>query len=168
MNFRPILASVFLATAFAGCATFTDSELGRIRHTGVSPIVMGKFEQGKVLTPPDIIEATRRGVPDSLIVRQIEDAEVDYVLTKNDITMLERNHVSHAVMDALISASNDFASSHAPPGPPHGYVAYPGYPAYPCYDYYGGYPYYNPYPYYGGVGFVVGPGYGYGHWHRWH
>lgn len=169
MKLRPILVSIFLATAFAGCATFSDSELNQIRHSGASPVVVGKFEQGKILTPPDIIEATHRGIPENLIVRQIEDAEVDYVLTKNDIKMLEKNRVSPAVMEVLISASNDFAAQHAPPGPPHPYVGYPGYPAYQCYDYSGGYPYYYPYPYYGGVGFSVGPGYGYGYgrYRRW-
>jgi hypothetical protein len=171
MKFRPILVSVFLAAAFAGCATFSNSELGQIRHSGVSPVVMDKFVQGKVLTPPDIIEATRRGVPDNLIVRQIEDADVDYVLTKNDIKMLEQNHVSPAVMDVLVSASNDFAAQHAPPGPPHPYGGYAGYPAYQCYDYSGGYPYFYPYSYYGG-GVIVGGGYGgygyggYGYGHR--
>jgi hypothetical protein len=168
MKLHPILASALLLTAFAGCATFSDSELGQIRHSGVSPVVVGKFEQGRVLTPPDIIELTRRGVPDDLIVRQIEDANVDYVLTRNDIKQLETAHVSRQVMDALISASNDFASSHAPPGPPHTDVVFAGYPAYPYYDYYGGYPYYYGYPY-GGVviGGVVGGAY-YRHHRHWH
>jgi len=159
MKLRPILASILLSTGLAGCATFTDSELGQIRHSGVSPAVVGKFEQGRVLTPPEIIELTRRGVADDLIVRQIHEASVDYILTRNDIKELEAARVSRPVMDALIAESSDFAASHAPPGPPHAYAAYPGYPAYPYYDYYGAYPYYNPYPY-GTV--VVGGGY----WHR--
>ena len=110
-----------------------------------------------------MIELTRRHVADDLIIRQIQDASVDYMLTRNDIKQLEAAHVSRPVMDALIAESNDFASSHSPGGPPHTYVSFGAYPAYPYYDYYGAPdPYY--YPYYGGGVYFGG---GYGHYRRW-
>jgi hypothetical protein len=163
MNLRPILASVILTTCFAGCATFSDAELGQMRQRRVSPAVIGKMQEGHVLTPADVIELTRRGVPDDFIVRQIGDAGVDYVLSRTDFKMLQNARVSRPVMDALIAASEDFASQHNP-GRPRVYAGYP------YNDYYDGpypypYPYYYPYPY--GVSVEVGGGRDWGH-HHWH
>ena len=165
MKLRLLSASIALTALFAGCAEYSKSELTQLRHSGVSPTLVDKFEQGRILTPPDIIELAHHRVADELIVRQIEDASVDYVLTRNDLKQLESAHVSRAVMDALIHESNDFAADHAPPGPPHAFIASPEYPAYNYYDYYAGYPYYYGYPY-GGVVVGVGGGRYYGHHHR--
>jgi hypothetical protein len=175
MKPRSVLASLCLLAAFSGCATFSTSELGQVRSSGVSPVVVGKFENSRSLTPPDIIQLTKRGVPDDLIVRQIHDAGVDYLLTRNDVKSLEAARVSPPVMDALIQEANDFAASHAPPGPPRSYAGYGPYPAYPYYDYYDGYPYWG-YPLgVGAVGFGLGYGrgyYGHGYYghrhHGWH
>ena len=130
-----------------------------MRRHGVSPAVVGKMEEGRVLIPADIIELTRRGVPDDFIIRQIEDAGVDYVLSRSDFKMLQAARVSRPVMDALIAASEDFASQHNPNRP----RVYAGYP---YYDYYGPYPYpyYYPYPY--GVSVEVGGDHYWGH-HHW-
>lgn len=152
MNLRPILASLALATCFTGCATFTPQEMSQIRQHGVSPRVAGKMQDGLVLTPGDVIELTRRGVPDDFIIRQIDDAGVDYVLNRDDVKRLKAARVSRPVMDALFAASDDFAGSYGP-GRPRAYAGY-----YPAYDYYG--PYYNPYPFYpyGGVSLEFGGG----------
>jgi hypothetical protein len=158
MNLHTILASIVLAAAFTGCATFTPNELGQIRQHGVDPVVVHKFEQGQILTPADVIELTRHRVADDLIIRQIQDASVDYVLTRNDLRQLSAARVSREVVDALIVESDDFARSHSPADRVH---VYAGYPVDPYYGYYGApYPYYYPY---GGV-YVGG---GYGHYHRW-
>jgi len=164
MNLRSILTSVFLATCFAGCATFSDAELGRMRQHGVSPVVVGKMEEGHVLTPADVIELTRRGVPDNFIIRQIDDAGVDYVLNRSDFKKLQEARVSRPVMDELIAASQDYASSHN--GPPPRVRAYAAYP----YDdpYYSPAPYYYPYPYYYGVSVGAGGGGYWAHCHHWH
>src|SRR5579862_6203313 len=100
MNLRPMLASILVATCFTGCATFSDQEIGQMRQRGVSPVVVGKMAEGHVLTPPDIIELTRRGVPDDFIIRQIDDAGVDYVLSRSDFKRLQEARVSRPVMDA--------------------------------------------------------------------
>jgi hypothetical protein len=164
MNLRPILASLCLAIGFTGCATFTPAELGQIRQHGVSPAVVNKMEDGRVLHPGDVIELTRRGVSDRFIIRQIDDAGVDYVLNKNDFKRLQAARVSRPVLDALVAASDDFASRYAPPGRVQVYATYP----YNYYygPYYGGvYPYY-PYPYGGvSVGFSSGRYCAPHHWH---
>jgi hypothetical protein len=159
MKFRPIFTSLLLATGLVGCATFSDQEIGQMRHRGVSSAVIGKMQEGHVLTPPDIVELTRRGVPDELIIRQIDDAGVDYMLTRNDFKDLQRAHVSRAVVDAVVAASEDFASQSRP------HAAYDVYP-YSNY-YYGIAPYYYPYPYYYGA-YVGGGGAYCGHGHHRH
>ncbi|MDR3404425.1 MAG: hypothetical protein P4L99_18135 [Chthoniobacter sp.] len=163
MNLRPILASALLLAGLSGCATFTDAELGQIRQRGVSSAVVGKMQEGRVLSPGDVIELTRRGVSDNFIIRQIEDAGVDYVLNRDDIKRLQAAHVSRPVMDALFAASDDFAGRYNPPGRAHVYAG-PGYPAYYGDPYYGAYPYFYPY---GGVSVEVGGGGYCGHYHHW-
>ena len=175
MNLRPILTSVLLTACFTGCATFNKTELGQIRQRGVAPAVVGKMSDGQVLTPSDVIELTRRGVPDSFILRQIDDAGVDYVLNRNDIKRLQAARVSRAVMDALIAGSDDFARHYGPSTRARVYAGdpYDDYYFGPYFSgpYYGG-PYYGPYPSsypypYGGVSVEIGGGRGYwGHHHH--
>ena len=101
------------------------------------------MQEGHVLTPEDVIALSQRHVPERYILRQIDDAGVDYVLTPEDHKRLEKARVSPAVIDALVAASDDFSGHYAGPRH-HVYVsAYP-YPYYDPYDYYGPYPY--PYP----------------------
>ena len=155
MNFRPLIASLLLSLGFVGCATYSDQELGQIRQRGVSPVVFSKLIKGGMLSPSDVIELSHRGVADNLIIRQIEDAGVDYILTRADLKTLEKARVSQAVVNALISASDEFASFY---GPYNQWNAH----AYPYY----GYPYYDygPYPYpYGGTYLYFGGG-GHRHW----
>ena len=150
-----LLASLLVATCFTGCATFTDAELGQIRQHGVAPALVGKMEKGRVLTPQDVIELTRRGVPDNFIIRQIQETGVDYILNRNDVKVLQKAKVSPAVLDALQGASDDFASQYVGPTRMMSSATYSGYP---YYNYYPAYPYYSyPYPY-GGLQVEVSGG----------
>ena len=163
MNMRFLPATLLsLGLLLTGCATFTDRELGFIRGSGVSPRVYAKIQDGHALTPEDVIELTRRRVPDPYILRQIDDAGVDYVLTLDDHKRLERAHVSRAVIDALATASTEFSGQYSRPHH-HVYVGVSPYPYYDPYDYYGPYPYPYAYPY-GGVSVGIYPGWGR---HRW-
>jgi hypothetical protein len=160
MNLRPILTSIVLAACLTGCATFSDVELHQMRQRGVAPTVVGKMVEGHALTPADVIELAHRGVPDEFIIRQIDDAGVDYILSRSDFKKLQAAQVSRPVMDALIAASEDFAGRN---NPSRARV----YAGYPYDDYYGPYPYpyYYPYPY--GVSVEVGGGRDWGHHHHW-
>jgi hypothetical protein len=166
MNLRPIAATLLLGLAFTGCATFNDQEIGQIRQHGVSPIVVGKMQKGDILTPQDVIQLSRRGVPDEFIIRQIQDAGVDYVLGKDDLKKLAAAHVSKDVAVALIMASDEFARDHSPNYHPRVSV---GYGVYDPYDFSAPYPPYAypdyAYPYYGGAVYYGGGGYWHHHWH---
>jgi hypothetical protein len=129
MNPRPLIASLVTCLLVSGCATFNDSELGIIHQSGVSPRVFAKMEQGRVLSPDDVIELTRRHVPDRYIVRQLEDAGVDYVLSPEDYQRLQKARVSPEVLEALVAASDEFASRYTSPRA-HVYVADPYYDDY--------------------------------------
>lgn len=107
--------ALFFAAALSGCATFDQSELATIQRSGVSPRIVSKMEAGRVLTPEDVIELTRRRVPSSYILRQIEDAGVDYVLSPEDYQQLQKARVAPEVLDALLAASDDFAARYAAP-----------------------------------------------------
>jgi hypothetical protein len=160
MNSRCLPATLLLSFLLTGCATFNDSELGIIRGSGVSPRVYTKMEAGRVLTPEDVIELTRRRVPERYILRQIDDAGVDYVLSPEDHKQLQQARVSPAVIDALIMVSDEFSDRYAAPR----YRVY-GPDPYPYYydDYYGP----RLYPRVGGsvgIGFTTS----HGHWHHRH
>jgi hypothetical protein len=133
MKLRPLF-STLLATLFvAGCSTFNEAELGTIQRSGVSPQLVTKMQDGRPLKPEDVIELSRRGVSDGYILRQIDDAGIDYLLSPDDLKKLQRAGVSPAVLDALAVASQEFASRYIAP-------RYDMYPADPYYDdgyYYG-------------------------------
>jgi hypothetical protein len=161
LRFLPPATAALLATLlFTGCATFDDSELGIIRGSGVSQRVYTKMEDGRELTPEDVIELTRRGVPDRFILRQIDEEGVDYVLTPEDEKRLEKARVSPPVMDALRRASDDFSSRYA--APRHSvYIDEPAVPYHYDDGYYGA----DPYPIHGSIGIGISSP-RHRHWHR--
>jgi len=146
----------------AGCATFNETEMGIIKGSGASPRVVAKMQEGDVLTPDDVIELTRRRVPERYIIRQIEDAGLDYALRSEDIQRMKKAKVSPLVVNAMIEQS-ELGRYYA--GPHRAYVGNPYY--YDPYYYGPGY-YYGPRPYYGSVGVRVYPHRHYHYWHNHH
>ncbi len=110
-----LLAAAFLAS----CASFSTTELAQIRQSGVAPAIVGKMERGHVLKPAEVIELSRRSVPDALIVRQIDNTGLDYFLGKDDVAKLRAARVSAQVIDALMAESDRFARNYAPGFGPH-------------------------------------------------
>jgi hypothetical protein len=106
---------LLLGLLLTGCSTFNETELGVIRGSGVSPRLYTKMEDGRELRPEDVIELTRRRVPERYILRQIDDAGVDYVLSRDDYKRLKNARVSPAVIDALVVASSEFSERYAAP-----------------------------------------------------
>ncbi|MEA3208418.1 MAG: hypothetical protein QOE70_1475 [Chthoniobacter sp.] len=151
-RFAPLLLAVLLS----GCATFDQAELARVRARGVAPPVVLKLDRGDPLAPADVVELTRRGVPDSLVIRQLEDHGVDSLVSRSDVVALRKAGVRPAVMDALLRASDYFAERYTEPG----------FDVYTDPYYGGGLGYYDP-RWYGGVGFGVSvPLHHHHHWHR--
>ncbi len=156
MNSRLLPASLLLGLLLTGCTTFNPTELGLIRGSGVSPRLYSKMEAGRILTPEDVIELTRRHVPERYIMRQIDDVGVDYALNPEDHKRLERARVSPAVIDALQAASDEFSGRYA--SPHHRvYLTDPYSYDYDPY-YYGAYGAYGERPYWGSLDLHFWPG----------
>lgn len=119
---RSLPFAVLAAAFFAGCASFSQKDLAEIRQHGVPPEIVGKMERGHVLKPGEVIELARRGVPEVLILRQINDAGLDYVLAKDDLARLRAARISQMVIDAMVAESERFERNYTPGFGPH-YVA---------------------------------------------
>ena len=102
-----------LALALAGCATFTDAELAQIRQRGLRPELLSKLEHRGFLDTDDIIELKRAGMPDEQVVRHLENAGVNSVVTRSDAVRLRKARVSARVIDSLRNASERFAMREA-------------------------------------------------------
>jgi hypothetical protein len=148
--FRRLIPLAF-ALALSACTTFTDRELATFRAQRVTPPVYSKLSRGLPLNPSDVIELTRRGVSDSLIIRQIQDHGVASLIERNDVTRMRQNGVRAAVIDAMLWASDDFARRYVATDYDGAYGSF-----YPRWGYY------RPWPWYGGVGFGVSTGRYYG------
>lgn len=97
------------ALLLAGCSTFDKAELAQIRQRGVRPGLLYKMEHRRELTPEDVIELKRAGVRDPLIVKQLRDVGVNYVVSRGDVKRLRAAGVSAWVIDVLLRESERFA-----------------------------------------------------------
>ena len=102
-----------------GCSTFTQKELAQLHQSPISPTLALKFSQAKVLTPSDVVELTRTGVPEKLIIRQIDSTGLDYTLEKGEPARLVKSGVSPKVVEAMIIESDHFNRNFAPGFGPH-------------------------------------------------
>lgn len=79
---------------------------------------MHKLEHRGVLLPEDVMQLSKRGVSDHLIVQHLERVGVDYLILRDDVASLRKARVSKAVIDALIRASDCFVFCYVNPPPP--------------------------------------------------
>ncbi len=95
-----------LATLLSGCAVHTKQTIATVRAAGVPESTVNKLANRGVLTPEDIIGLTRRGVDDTVVIRQLEEVGVDYVVLREDVQKLRAAKVSRRVISALVTASD--------------------------------------------------------------
>lgn len=116
-----LLSLTVLATglALSGCANFSATELAEVRQHQVPPDITRKMETGHVLTLAEVTEVTRCGVPERLIIRQIDNTGLDYTLAKDDVARLRKAGVAPAVIDALLVESERFARNYVAGFGPH-------------------------------------------------
>ncbi len=113
MNLPLAPVAAALALLFGGCAAFDRQELAYLSRRGVPPQTVRKMSHGDPLTPPEIIELTRRRVPEPFILRHLEDAGVNYVVTRNDVERMRAAGVSARVIDAMLAECDRFARGYA-------------------------------------------------------
>jgi hypothetical protein len=107
----------FLAASLllSSCASLTPREIAYVEARGVPAPVVYKLERNDPLTPRDIIALSQSGTPDRLIIRALEGAGVDYLVTDADVLRLRRSGVSALVIDVLLLECDRFARSYAEP-----------------------------------------------------
>lgn len=149
-----LLAAVLL---LAGCATQTKEQIAEARAAGISPTLAQKLERGRSLSPEDLIELRRRRVSDTITLRQIERAGMNYPVDKDITRKLRKAGVSEAVIAAAADAGERYDAQYRHPyaSPWYGPYGYPyyGYPSDPFYYGYG-----RPYPYRLQPPFPLAPG----------
>ncbi len=104
---------LLLLVVVSACSTLSKEELAAIRAKRVSPAVMAKLEQGDTLTPPEVIELSRRGVAQEQIARYIRRSGVDFLLAEDESLQMRRAGVSPLVIDAIARESAKFAADRA-------------------------------------------------------
>ncbi len=114
MKPRPLPAlCAITALLLAGCATFNQREMAVIRQSGAPRVVVSKIERGDPITPSEIITLSRR-VPDSFLIRYLEDDGVDYIVNRADVLRMRAAGVRARVIDTVILEGDRFARDHAP------------------------------------------------------
>jgi hypothetical protein len=119
MSLLRLFTAIAAGLLITGCANFTKTELAEVRQRNVPPDIMAKMEGGEVLTLAEIIDVTRRGVPERLILRQIDNTGIDYTLAKDDVARLRKAGVAPSVIDALLVESDRFARNYVAGFGPH-------------------------------------------------
>lgn len=103
----------------AGCTTFSPAQLAEVRQHNVPPAIVEKMKTDQVLTLKEVVELTRLGVPERLIIRQIDGTGLDYTISKDDVARLTKAGVAPSVIDALVVESDRFARNYVPGFGPH-------------------------------------------------
>src|SRR5215207_3920986 len=105
---QSLLPAIAAATLLAGCAAYSDAELTQLSRSGVTHSTLIRMEHADPLTPNDIVELSRRGVPSGMIIDHLDDHGLDGLLTRSEVTQLRRAGIRPAVVDAAVEASEEF------------------------------------------------------------
>jgi hypothetical protein len=123
---------LLLALMIAGCETLDNGDRSILRQHHVSRAVYDKMLHNEQLELPDIIELSKRGLPDPFIIHYLKSTYSVYQLTSGDVATLTRAGVSRGVVDYMLATP----SLYGPRAYPYWYAGEP----------YGLYPYSNPPP----------------------
>jgi hypothetical protein len=106
---KPALIALFVAAGFSACSVQPKQNLQSARAAGVPDATFRHLRENDPLSPTDIIELKRRGVPDDVAIRHLETIGIDYEVRKEDIERLRAAKVSDAVRDAFARAGDRYA-----------------------------------------------------------
>ena len=67
------------------------------------------------LTNADIVRMVRAGIPESIIVREIQDSETNFVTSANALIELRKQHVPTRVLDAMLDSGSGTRGRQAEP-----------------------------------------------------
>lgn len=108
----PVVAA-FSAVALTGCtSTQLRSDAATAAAIGVPETLEAKIKRGRALTPDEIAALSRQGVPDDVILRNIETSLAVYQLETADVDRLRSLGINTTVIDAMIASG----ARHSSPG----------------------------------------------------
>ena len=91
-----------LAFVLAGCQTLSPRDASTLREHNVPPSLQQKMAHGDSLPPADVVELSRRGVPQGLVVNYLESTGAVYALRTRDILALRRDGVPETILDYML------------------------------------------------------------------
>jgi hypothetical protein len=101
----------------------------RIALAALFPLIAGlclaQAPAGRPLTSSDIVRMVSAGIPEGIIVREIEVSGTGFPATPDALVSLKQHYVPDSVLAAIVESQ---APRMAPVGPPPGMVFVPGPP----------------------------------------
>ncbi len=99
---KTVALSLATALLLSACATVPKSERIALQQRRVSPEVYHKIIREKPLSEADVVELSRRGLPNSSLIYYLYITKSYYCLTRADIRRLERQGVSGDVASFMV------------------------------------------------------------------
>ncbi len=122
---RIVVVAIFaISLGFVGCAAGGYTQYGMRHHRQV--------DSTRVMSKQDVINLSKSGVSDSLIITMMNSTHTWFRLNTQDVLDLKNAGVSETVIGAMLAE---------PPQPKAARYDYSNYPYYPYYWYGGFYPY---------------------------
>lgn len=67
------------------------------------------------LTNADIVRMVKAGIPENIILREIQMSETNFVTTPNSLIELKKQRVTNPILDAMLDSRNDSGRPQAEP-----------------------------------------------------
>lgn len=99
--------------AMTGCATLNKAELAELRSRNVPPDLCLRMDHRNDLSQPDIVELSKKRVPDGIIIHYIQLTRAAYYLRTDDVVRLKNAGVSPDVIDYMLRTAELYAVSYA-------------------------------------------------------
>jgi hypothetical protein len=97
----PAALLLLAALCLTGCATMSRSDRAVLTQHGVEQPLFGRMVYNDRLTPKQIIEVSRKGVPSDFLIRYLRFTEAVYTFTPHDRVRLRKAGVKPAVIEYL-------------------------------------------------------------------
>ena len=135
-NLAFLLLAIAGIAVLSGCSTLSQNDRTVLDQHHVSASLYERMSHRDPLEISDIIELSRRQVPNRFIVHYLDSTDTTFRLSKGEISQLRKAGVSSEVIDYLLDTAPVYSRR-----PSYYYSAYPAYGPYPYYPgdyYYGG------------------------------
>ena len=113
MKRTPLFCAAAILFALAGCATLNKAELADLRTRNVPPDLCLRMDHRNDLSQPDIVELSKKRVPDGIVIHYLQLTRAVYYLRTDDVVRLKKAGVSPDVIDCMLRTAELYAASYA-------------------------------------------------------